>query len=246
MSRKLQNILILAGLLFLLVLLNLPLTSQTNPGITPEPRATKAPIDPFIHDIRFFQTELARTDLPEDARALAEAKLESVSMAATQRVEGMTDRPSKETIEAMPTIFVSEGMTFPDGIELNPLDIPLPVLQADVTVLTSWKKTTEERPYRIFSGYLENDPEQGIIMVPQLQSPLFHQYYTPERSGGVSVIAENGLVITLQSTTGALYYFDVGLEWFVDLEGTPLPTYTPSPTPIPTITPTPTPMPPYP
>lgn len=246
MSRKLQNILILAGLLFLLVLLNLPLTSQTNPGVTPEPRATKAPIDPFIHSITFFQTELARTDLPEEARTLVAAKLEGESIAGTQRAEGLTSAPTRPAIPPATPTFVSSSFEFPDGIYLNPLDIPLPVLQADVTVLTSWKKTTEERPYRIFSGYLENDPSQGIIMVPQLQSPLFHQYYTPERSGGVSVIAENGLVLTLQSTTGALYYFDVALEWFIDLQGTPLPTYTPSPTPIPTITPTATPIPPYP
>ncbi|GAB4579767.1 MAG: hypothetical protein Fur0022_25060 [Anaerolineales bacterium] len=246
MSQKLQTLFIVIGLLFLLVLLNLPLTSQADPGTTPEMRDTKVPIDPYLEDISFFQTELAQTDLPEEARALAEAKFEGVAMAATQRVEAMTSAPTRPAIPPATPTFVGSSFEFPDGIYLNPLDIPLPVLQADVAVLTFWKKNAEERPYRIFSGFLESDPEQGIIMVPQLQSPQFHQYYTPERTGGVSVIAENGFILTLQSTTGALYYFDVAREWFVNLEGTPLPTYTPSPTPIPTITPTSTPLPPYP
>ncbi len=246
MSRKLQNILVIAGLLFLLVFLNLPLTSQANPGATPAPPATKAPIDPFVDSITFFQEELTRTDLPEEARVLVEAKLEGESMAATQRAEGMTSAPTKPAIPPATPTFVGTSFKFPDGIDPNPPYIPLPVAQADVTVLTSWRKTTEDRPYLIYSGYLMNDPQQGIIMVPQLQSPLFHQYYTPERSGGVTVIAENGLLLTLQSTTGVLYYFDVALEWFVNLDGTPIPTYTPSPTPTPTITPTPTPIPPYP
>lgn len=245
MSRKLQNILIIASLLFLLLLLNLPLTSQADPGVTPEPQTTKAPIDPYIEDISFFQTELARTDLPEEARTLAEAKLEGVSMAATQRVEGMMARPSIETIEAIPTIYIGDGMKLPDGIEPNP-EPPIPVSRALVNVLTYWKKTTEARTYFIFSGSSREDSLQGAVMVQNPQTYQFKQYDTPERTGGVTIIAENGTVVTLQSTTGALYYFDADLEWFTDLDGTPLPTYTPSPTPTPTITPTPTPIPPYP
>lgn len=246
MSRKLQNILIILGLLLLVAILNLPLTSQANPDLPPTPRATKAPIDPDINSITAFQEELARPDLSEEERALLEAKLSSLAMMATQRAEGLAIRPSRETIEAMPTYPVSEGMTFPDGINPNPPYIPIPVAQALVEVLTSWQKTTGDRPYLIYSGYLKNDPQQGIIMVPQLQSPLFHQYYTSERTGGVSVIAENGLVITLQAESGALYYFDVAQEWFVDANGMLLPTYTPSPTSIPTSTPTITPGPMYP
>lgn len=247
MSRKLQNLLLIATLLFLLVLLNLPLNTQANLGLPPTPRATKAPIDPYIDSITALQQELARPELSKEERALLEAKLFSESLMATQRAEGLTSVPTRPSIPpATPTFVVSSGFKLPDGIDPNPPYIPIPVARALVEVLTSWRKTTGDRPYLIYSGYLKNDPQQGIIMVPQLESPQFHQYDTPERTGGVSVIAENGLVITLQSTTGALYYFDVAVEWFVDLKGTPIPTYTPSPTPTSTITPTPTPLPPYP
>lgn len=239
MLRKVQNILIIVSLLFLLVFLNLFLKNPASPATSPEPQASKSPSDPFSDEIAFFQDELTRTDLPEEARASVEAKFEGISMMATHRVEALTSAPTKPAILPATPTFVGTSFEFPDGIYLDPLDIPLPIAKAGVTVLTFWKKNTEERPYRIFSGYLRDDPQQGIIMIPQFHSPIFHQYDTPEKTGGVTIIAENGLIITLQAETGALYYFDAAQEWFVDANGSPLPTYTPSPTPVLTQTPAP-------
>lgn len=239
MLRKVQNILIIASLLFLLVFLNLFLKSSTSPATNPEPQASKSPSDPFSDEIAFFQDELTRTDLPEEARTLVAAKLEGVSISATKRAEGTAVHPSLETIEAVKTQEALPGDTkLPDGIDPSP-NHPVPVLKVLAEVLASWKKTTDERTYFIYSGSLREDAQQGAIMVQNPRTFEFKQYDTPEKTGGVTIIAENGLIITLQAETGALYYFDAALEWFVDTNGSPLPTYTPSPTPVLTLTPAP-------
>jgi len=245
MSRKLQiSILTAVGLLVVLAILKMPLASRAMTNILPSLLATKEPIDPYIDQIKAYQDELLRTDLSSETRILIEIKLKTISIMATQRAEGKTNQPTRQVpMQATPTIEVA-SIKLPDGIDNHP---SIPFSESVITVLNSWRKTTDDRYYLVYAGYLTQDSKQGAILVFHQSTHDFVQYYTPDNSGGVRVIEEKGTIIILQSDKGIPLYFNVAMEQFVDSNGTPIPTITPiPPTATQIISSTPTPMPPYP
>ena len=246
MSRKLQIVILtVAGILVVLVIMKMPLANKAMANI-PDLLANKKPIDPYIDEIKWFQDQLQTPDLSDEARNLIEAKLNIVSRMATQRAGGQTRRPTPTRPVSMPETPANQvfGMKLPDGIDDHP---SAPFSESVVTVLNSWRKTTDDRYYLVYAGFLTQDTQQGAILVFHPSVNHFQQYNTPDNSGGVRVVEEKGTTIILQSTQGTLFYFDAAKEQFVDSNGIPIPTYTPMPpTPTQIINSYPYPIPPYP
>ncbi|MDW8325264.1 MAG: hypothetical protein RMK99_01755 [Anaerolineales bacterium] len=92
----------------------------------------------------------------------------------------------------------------------------------------------------VFAGAPVSDPQQGKLHVNiVMPNRLFDgEFATPEKNGALRVIAESNNRLTLMTTNGTTYYFDVPAMRFVSsLEevvstATPLPTYTPVVVPI--------------
>jgi hypothetical protein len=227
LSRKLLVfVLVLLCIIGMVIMFKTPLSGEAMVNLFPGLRATKEPIDPDMDEIRFFESQLQRTDISVEERNLLTEKLKTSFLMATQRAIGNENRPTRpEFIIATPTNDLG-GFRFPDGIDDHP---SVPISESVVTVINSWRKTTEGRYFLVFAGVLTNDAKQGAILI--LHKYTFFQYNTPTKNGGVKVIAENGTVITLQSTDGTIFHFDAFHEIFVDENGKPVPLSTlPSPT----------------
>lgn len=245
MTRKPQIvILIVVVIIVALVIVTTPLASKALSEILPGSFATKESIDPYKEQIIAFQDELQKTDLSSETRSLIEEKLTSISMMATQRAAGKVNQPTRQVPSlATPTIEVASSK-LPDGIDDHP---SVPISESVVTVLNSWRKTTESQYYLVYAGFLTQESQQGAILVLHPWSHEFMQYNTPNMSGGVRVVGEKGTIITLQSAEGVQFNFDVARELFIDSNGAPVPTNTVMPlTPSPIIRFTPTSISPYP
>jgi hypothetical protein len=218
MSRKSQiTFLIIAGILIMLAILSIPLLNRSDSNIVQDSQPTNAYTDLFKHTIEELQSELQRTDISVEYRNFLEKKLISISTVAT------------EWAEATPTNI--EGVRLPDGIDNIPSG---PFSESVFTTVNSWRKTTPDRYYLVYAGFLTRDAGQGAVYVLHPDISYFILYITPDRRGAVRVVEESGTTITLQSTEGVLFYFDAVHEQFVDAQGTPIPTSTPLPaTPTP-------------
>jgi hypothetical protein len=94
-------------------------------------------------------------------------------------------------------------------------------------------------PVSIYAGALAWDPEQGAIFL-FMELPkrgVEDRFLTPTKHGGVRVVSDQDNRLTLLSTDGTTYYFDLPARRFVASltevvpTATPLPTYTPFPPP---------------
>jgi hypothetical protein len=223
MSRKLLiSILALLGILSLVVILKTPLAGKAMARFLPNLRTTEERFDPYKDEIAIMEKELQRTDLSSEERQFLLDKFSSEFLSATQRAKGLENRPTRPAfIIATPTNDTG-GYKIPDGIDDHP---SVPISESVVTVINSWRKTTEGRYFLVFAGVLTTDSKQGAILILHTNY-RFYQYNTPTKNGGVKVIAENGTVITLQSTDGTIFYFDASQETFIDENGKPIPVNT--------------------
>jgi hypothetical protein len=91
----------------------------------------------------------------------------------------------------------------------------------------------------VFAGALVGEPDQGVVHLFIKFPPrgFDEQILTPTKHGGVRVVSEQDNRLTLVSTDGTTYYFDVPARRFVASltevvpSATPPPTYTPIPLP---------------
>jgi hypothetical protein len=105
-------------------------------------------------------------------------------------------------------------------------------------VQNAWFGVLDERPVSVYAGALSGVPEQGAIYIfVELPSRIVNeQILTPTQHGGVRVVSEQNNRLTLVSTDGTTYYYDVPARRFVDLlteivpSATPPFTFTPLPT----------------
>ena len=192
------------------------------------------PYPTYIGAIQSFQTQLQSTDISDIARTEIQVKLNSIYMMSTQRAEVLVPPPTRQATFVPATSGVI-GYRHPDGVNNTP---SAPFSRLVFTPLNSWQKTIPGGLYLVYIGYMTQDPEQGAVYVFHLNPHGYSLYITPDRHGAVKAIAENGTVITVESTDGTLYYFDAATEQFINEQGTPFPA-TPTPfnsspsTPIP-------------
>lgn len=105
-----------------------------------------------------------------------------------------------------------------------------------------WVGYVNGREVVIWVGALISDPSQGGVQVSYKypERTLLQQFLTTEKRGSLHVVAETNNRLTLVSTQGVTFYFDVpGFKFVSSLEevvptATPLPTFT-IPAPLPTV-----------
>jgi hypothetical protein len=194
--------------------------------------------DRFKEQIERYEEELKNPNLSEQGRQDVLSKLEGVYAEATHRASGhMVDTliaSGKITPIPIDSVIIptEEPATLwkpPDGIEDNPV-IPNGVWGVDriAKILSAWRKTTPGGYYIVYSGYLYDDPKQGMVCVPWRDNFNFHRtYLTPKRSGGVRIVEEHGLYVVLKAENGDVFYFDPVGERFID--SLDAPTVTPAP-----------------
>jgi hypothetical protein len=100
----------------------------------------------------------------------------------------------------------------------------------------AWFGLLDGRPVSVHAGALLGDSSQGAIYILGGRG-VNGQILTPTKHGGVRVVSEQNNRLTLVSTDGTTYYFDVPAGRFVDSltevvpSATPPFTFTPLPTP---------------
>jgi hypothetical protein len=102
----------------------------------------------------------------------------------------------------------------------------------------AWYGLLDGRPVSVHAGALSEDYSQGAIFISaELLGPGVNELIlTPTKHGGVRVVSEQNNRLTLVSTDGTTYYFDVPARRFVDSltevvpSATPPFTFTPLPT----------------
>jgi hypothetical protein len=116
----------------------------------------------------------------------------------------------------------------PDGIDDHPVVLrPIPGghdLNSEIT--NSWRKTTPERTFFVFAGYLKDDPKQGMVLSCRPDDIFMDQFLTPKQSGAVRIVAEHGFYLVLEAENGDRFYFDPVRQSFIS--SLKVPTVTPS------------------
>jgi hypothetical protein len=121
----------------------------------------------------------------------------------------------------------------PTGASENGYDIASGQLLG-VVVLNGWRGIWDGKPVGIYAGASSDDPDQGVIAVV-INSGPFGNFPAPTRHGGVRVVSEQDNRLTLVSTDGTTYYFDIPAMSYVSS----MTVFAPSITPPPTRTPSP-------
>jgi hypothetical protein len=234
MSRKTITFLLIIGFLTTMAIISMPLASQAVASIFPETAVTETPSDPFLGEIAFLANELQSTELSVEAQILLQEKLNVVAREATQRAQGLID-PASRQIRATPLPVVLTRL--PDGIEHRPATPA--AIESNFEVLNAWRKHDQGHFYLVYAGYVDRNPDQGVLIVFHQDANRFVDYPTPDQSGGLKIIEEQGFVIMVQSINGSTYYFDAVSETYIDSFVPPSPPNTnPLPTALPEGTPT--------
>jgi hypothetical protein len=103
-----------------------------------------------------------------------------------------------------------------------------------IKALNGWFGLWDGKSIAIYAGATSDDPDQGVIAVG-INSAPFGNFPTPTKHGGVRVVGEHDNRLTLVSTDGTTYYFDIPSFSYVSS----LTVFAPSITPPPTRTPFP-------
>jgi hypothetical protein len=112
---------------------------------------------------------------------------------------------------------------------------------AGLDAQNAWFGLVDGNKVSIYAGALLDDPNQGALylwMHISSTDGILELILTPSKHGGVRVMSEQNHRLTLVSTDGTTYYFDVPARQFVASPdevvptATPPPTFTPYPPPI--------------
>jgi hypothetical protein len=185
------------------------------------PSSTNTPpgyqgINPYLSEIKQFEAQLTNPSLPEQSRKDLEFKIEGLGFRATQWVLGKENHTpyGEKTNPPLPTPIPPTQE--PDGIYDRQL-IPFPFwgVHEPVRITNSWEKTTDTRRYIVMAGHLGLDPEQGIVVMNDINFD-YHLYLTPRKSGDVKIVEEDWPYLLLEAENGDIFYFDVVGETFRD------------------------------
>lgn len=117
-------------------------------------------------------------------------------------------QPKPGAAEARPA-FAPDG-PWPTGI-FEEGQAPFPA--SAVTVSNQWQGRLNGDYVRVYAGSLPNDPAQGVVIVSVVsadQEPVSTEWLkTPEKVGALRVVAAHHTQLTLESTTGLSFTFDV-------------------------------------
>jgi hypothetical protein len=103
-----------------------------------------------------------------------------------------------------------------------------------ITALNGWFGFWDGNEVSVYAGASYDDPDQGVIVILMRNAPEGN-LPTPTKHGAVRVVSVNNNRLTLVSTDGTTYYFDIPSLSYVSS----LTVFAPSITPPPTRTPYP-------
>lgn len=175
--------------------------------------------------------ELSATEFQETQIAIATYLKEGQYLLATAN-QMMTDEP---LLPSTPMMGILEGGWDVFGYPNH-----------DVNVHNEWRGVAPGvGGVDVYAGSLHSDVTQGLVIVASSLPVQTHYFLTPLKAGAVRVVAEHNARLTMLSTDGITFYFDVPSFSFVESLTeiaptiTPAPTYTPYPTAVPPPTCTP-------
>lgn len=195
-SRKRSTILIIATLIITsLIFTYLAWASslQSNP-----------PTDPEEREISELREALADRNLSDQMRHSLEEKLEIAQRVATQRVMG---RPASKDPDKIPTLVPVTQSRPPTGIidKIQGL-----FYSREVKIINIWQDFINGELVQVAAGALTNDSSQGIVIVRNLTTHIGDKFYEiPNQTGTVHVAEVLGDQLTLKTSTGEIYFFDV-------------------------------------
>ena len=103
-----------------------------------------------------------------------------------------------------------------------------------IDALNGWYGIWDGKVVGVYSGASSTDPDQGVMVI-FIDSGLVGNFPTPTKHGGVRVVSEHNNRLTLVSTDGTTYYFDIPAMSYVSSLTVFAPSITPPPkrTPVP-------------
>jgi len=186
----------------------IPALSQSAPPAQPSAVAAMFGIDPA----KF-------TDLPSEKRALLEA---SYRRAEQERRGPPPKNPALPPPTPAPTP-AGGPITLPQrpagaGIIVESGQAPLP--GSLYAIENSWHKPEDGGFIQVFAGAEREDPAQGIVAVVVATGngqppPPLEVHRTPAKAGAVRVVDADGERLTLRTSSGATFIFDVPARRFV-------------------------------
>jgi hypothetical protein len=91
-----------------------------------------------------------------------------------------------------------------------------------------WVGQVDGTYYQVSAGSMDERPDQGgVVVIPYGAAPGGF-LPTPSANGSVSVVSAQGAILTLVSTDGTVFVFDVAGQTFVETSS-PTPTNKPTP-----------------
>jgi len=227
--------------------------NSASTGVNPVPLVTPLPSPPAVEAPLATATEL--TTLPATETSWNEAT-QSAQETESYVATVLADRQSvlATAYQRQTDQPIAQG-TQPFGILEGGWDV-FRYPSQDVIIQNLWRNVVNENGdwMSVYAGSMYTEPTQGLVIVSG-QAPD-QTYLTPTKAGALRIVAEQNLRLTLVSTDGTTFYFDILGQRFVDsltelaptvtpyLSGTLTPTETPAPTV--TLAPTCTPGPPDP
>jgi hypothetical protein len=164
--------------------------------------------------------------LTPSAVAAAETATAADIFYTQQAISRATHQASSPT-SALPATFP------PTGTNESPETI-LVGKQLGFDVLNAWGGILNGKPISVYAGASSTDPNQGEIFI-LIYDGIAKPFLTPTKHGAVRVVSEHNNRLTLVSTDGTTYYFDIPAMSYVPS----LTVFAPSITPPPTRTPVP-------
>lgn len=116
-------------------------------------------------------------------------------------------------------------------------DAQPPFHSYEFTAGNMWQGWMEHRWVQVYAGVLGSDPTQGVLIVVRENGGGTEWVQTPSGSGALRLTAEINHRLTVSSTGGQIFYFDVAAMSFADSLEQALPTRMPLPTLSPTADP---------
>jgi hypothetical protein len=178
------------------------------------------------------QTTTASVPYPVPAIALTPSAV-AAETAAAEAIYYTQQAISRATYQASTPLPTGKVIYLPTGTMDNGFYMDAGKLLG-IKALNGWSGIWDGKAIAIYAGATSDDPDQGVIAVA-INSAPFGNFPTPTKHGAVRVVSEQNNRLTLVSTDGTTYYFDIPSFSYVSS----LTAFAPSITPPPTRTPFP-------
>ncbi|MEM8530939.1 MAG: hypothetical protein AAGF95_08860 [Chloroflexota bacterium] len=161
--------------------------------------------------IQGLREELTRTDLPKEARAAQQARLDQAKFEASVRATAQVG-PTPVRRGRPPE--TAGDITPPRGILTGYNDI----FKRNIDIRNVWQDEVDGIWWQIYAGAIAAEPDKGVVVVVKMEAdgtPI-QRYETPEQVGAVRIIAEQSEQLTLEAEDGTLFVFDIPSREFVE------------------------------